>query len=271
VWDAGTSSLLWVDINPGVVHRTTVTATQTASFEVGQPVGAVALADDETLVFAVRDGLAVGPWGKQPRLVVDLAAEHPGGRMNDGKCDRAGRFWAGSLNREWPGTGSLYRFDGELRAHKMLSDVTTSNGIGWSPDERLMYYIDTGRRQVDVFDFDVEHGTIANRRCFARIDDGSSPDGLTVDVEGFVWVACFRGASIRRYAPDGRLRGLLQLPVSRVTSCTFGGEDLNVLFITSARRGLSLAELAEEPLAGGVFAHVSDTRGMLPSLFCTER
>jgi sugar lactone lactonase YvrE len=268
VWDADKSSLLWVDITAGLVHRTSVTTTQTASFAVGQPVGAVALADDETLVLAVRDGLAMGAWGA-PSLVVDLVAEHPGGRMNDGKCDPAGRFWAGSLNRERPGTASLYRLDRELRAHKMLSGVTTSNGIGWSPDGRRMYYVDTGLRQVDVFDFATEHGEIANRRCFARIDDGSSPDGLTVDAEGCVWVACFRGAGIRRYAPDGRLVDFLPMPVSRVTSCTFGGEDLNVLFITSARRGLTPAALAEEPLAGGVFAYVSDTTGLPPSRFCT--
>jgi sugar lactone lactonase YvrE len=136
---------------------------------------------------------------------------------------------------------------------RVLDGVTESNGIDWSPDDRLMYYVDSMERRVDVFDFDLDSGSIANRRPFAAVDeDEILPDGLTVDAEGGVWVACWGGAAVRRFAPDGSPAGVVSLPASNITSPAFGGPALDHLFVTSAREGLSEEQLAREPDAGAV-------------------
>ncbi len=135
----------------------------------------------------------------------------------------------------------------------VLTGTTISNGLGWSPSGRLFYFIDSPTRQVDVFDCDLAEGTVENRRAFARVEvEGAVPDGLAVDAEGCVWVALHGGWGLRRYSPDGELMGVVDLPVSRVTSCCFGGDDLRDLYVTTRREGLSDAERAGQPLAGAL-------------------
>jgi sugar lactone lactonase YvrE len=189
--------------------------------------------------------------------------------MNDGACDPAGRFWAGTMALdERPGAGALYRLDLDLTVHTMLTEVTISNGIDWSLDGRRMYYVDSPTGRIDVCDFDPGTGAITNRRPFVTVPaEAGIPDGITVDAAGFVWLALWGGAALRRYAPDGGLERTVNLPVSHPTSCAFGGPDLDELYVTSARRPLSSDERSRQPQAGGLLRLRPGVAGRVPNLF----
>jgi len=175
--------------------------------------------------------------------------------MNDGKCDPAGRFWAGTMDvGDQRGRGALYRLGTDLGVTRVLQGVTTSNGIDWSPDGQTMYYVDSGYPTIDAMDFEGSTGTPTRRRTVLSLGPGDgTPDGLTVDADGHIWLALWGGWEVRRFAPDGAPGPVVRLPVARVTSCVFGGEDLGDLYITSAWSGLSDDERASQPHAGGVF------------------
>ncbi len=255
-WDPVTARLIWVDIFGGVVHFFDPASGQDSIQAVTDGPGVAIPCRDGGLVLAAGHGFSfLDPNGEQ-RSIVELAQGDVVARMNDGNCDSAGRFWAGTTGiHEEDGAGSLYRLDPDLSVEKVLDGVTCSNGIDWSPDERIMYYVDTGVRRIDMFDFDLDRGTIADRRPFAIIDDGDAyPDGLTVDAEGYVWLALWGGSAVRRFAPDGSLERTISLPTTNITSCAFGGPGLDELYITSAREGLSTRQLEEEPYAGALFA-----------------
>ena len=234
-WDAATGALYWVDIPAGRIHRLAGDGAH-RSWEAGQTVGAVVLRASGGLVLAAADGflaLDPGTGAVSPLVALGLAA---GVRMNDGACDQAGRFYAGTMAEdEAPGRGALYRLDPDHSVSTVIPGATVSNGIGWSPDGGRMYYIDSPTRRVDVMDYDPATGAVAARRPFAVIDAGDAvPDGLAVDAEGGVWVALWDGGAVLRFGPDGRLRQALELPTPRVTSCAFGGPDMETLYITTA-------------------------------------
>jgi sugar lactone lactonase YvrE len=234
-WDGASGSLYWVDIPPGQVHRLDGEGAH-RRWDIGQPVGAAVLRSSGGLVLAARDGfLTLDPESGAIAPLVTLALPE-GCRMNDGACDQAGRFFAGSMDDdEAPGRGTLYRLDPDHSVAEVIPQVTISNGIGWSPDGGRMYYVDSPTRRVDVLDYDPATGAAAERRPFARIDAGEAvPDGLAVDAEGCVWVALWDGRAVVRFGPDGRLRDSVELPTPRVSSCAFGGADLETLFITTA-------------------------------------
>jgi len=262
-WDSETSELVWVDITPGVVHRLDPLRRVDRSFEVGQPVGAAVPRVGGGYVLALRDGIGVvdGSEGGSLRWLAALERESRRTRMNDGACDAEGRLWAGTMDvEEREPIGALYRLapTGEVRT--MLTGVTVSNGLGWSPDGRVFYYIDSPHSAVEAFDFDARCGTIGNRRELCAIEPpAGEPDGLTVDAEGCVWVALWGGWSIRRYTPQGRLVGLVDVPAARVTSCTFGGAELDTLYVTTARPDVPDAR---QPHAGGVFGVRPGSRGL---------
>lgn len=256
VWDAALQRLVWVDILNGLVHRYDPVSGDDETVEVGKAVGAAAPRASGGLVLALEDEFAAfDPATGELTPLAPVEADAPGRRMNDGKCDRAGRFWAGSM--EWDGehpTGSLYRLDPDHTVTRVLEGVRISNGLGWSPDERLMYYIDSPTYRIDVFDFDLDAGRLANRRVLVEVPrEWGMPDGMTVDAEGYLWVAFWGGWAVRRLAPDGKLVETLRLPVSQVSSCTFGGPDLTDLYITSATDKLSEEQLRAEPHAGALF------------------
>ncbi len=240
VWDARADALYWVDIPAGLVHRLTRPgldpAGQHTVWDVGEEVGAVVPRASGGLVLAARSGfrwLDPDTGSVTPIAPLDLGA---GIRMNDGACDPAGRFFAGSMaDDEAEGAGTLYRLDPDHSVRAVLAGVSVSNGIGWSPDGTLMYYVDSPSRQIDVLDFDVATGELTGRRPFIGIDLGAAvPDGLTVDADGCVWVALWAGGAVLRLGPDGELLQDIELPVPRVTSCVFGGAELRTLFITTA-------------------------------------
>lgn len=251
VWDEDGQCLWWVDITGGRLHRFDPENRRDESEPVGAELGAVALRQDGGLVAAAALGFAtVGDTELQW-----IGKVESGRRMNDGKCDPAGRFLAGTLvDEETPGEAALYRLErGSVTT--LFGDVTISNGLDWSPSGELMYYVDTPQERIDVFDYDVATGTPSNRRTFVDLREvPGRPDGLTVDAEGAVWVAMSRGgAAIRRFLSDGRPNRMVAMPVPNVTSVAFGGRDLDQLYVTSSRHGLGERVQAAYPLAGCVF------------------
>ena len=259
--------LVWVDIPKGVVHRFAPATGSDASFRLDQAVGAVAPRSKGGYVAAVRSGFAL--LDDSGRIETTVPVDHgPGIRMNDGKCDRAGRFWAGSMSDEdEPGAGNLYRLDPHLSVTTVLRGVTISNGLAWSPDDSLMYYVDSATNRVDVLDHDPRTGDAGDRRPFAEFPpDWGLPDGMTIDTDGYLWVAFWGGWRIRRVSPSGEVVSEIGLPVSQVSSCAFGGPDLDELYVTSARAGLGEG-VEREPHAGGLFRVRPGARGFPTDAF----
>jgi sugar lactone lactonase YvrE len=256
LWDPVRSVLWWVDILAGDVYCYDPTGDFDRIWHTGRMVSAMATRADGSLLISWQDGIgSFEPATGRIDLLVAIEQNIPTNRFNDGKVDPAGRFWAGTMNLDGAhGAGTLYRLDSDLRCTPIVNDVSISNGLGWSLDGSIMYYVDTATRRIDAFDFDLDDGTVGKRRSFVRIPESAgAPDGIAVDAEGHLWVALFGGWSVQRYAPDGTLSGQVDLPVSNVTSCTFGGEGLADLFITTATSGLKENDLREQPLAGSVF------------------
>jgi sugar lactone lactonase YvrE len=252
-WDAAAGGVYWVDIPPGRVHFLGESGGQ-RSWEAGQPVSAVVARAGGGLALAARDGfLALDPATGETANLAAVELDRPGNRMNDGACDRSGRFFAGTkAEDDAPGAGALYRLDPDLAVTRVIGGVTISNGIGWSPGERLMYYADSPTLQIDVFDYDPAAGTVEGRRRFASLGDGDAmPDGLAVDAEGGVWVALWGGSAVHRYDADGRLDRVVEVPHVNVTSCAFGGAGLDLLYVTAAA-GAGAAEGALYRIPAGV-------------------
>ncbi|MBX6372733.1 MAG: SMP-30/gluconolactonase/LRE family protein [Acetobacteraceae bacterium] len=192
-----------------------------------------------------------------------------GARFNDGCCDRLGRFWVGTMDRALrEPVGALYRVDPDLSVHRVAGGVTLSNGIAWSPDDRVMYHCDTAAAVVRAYDFDLGAGAVANPRVLIRFGPGEGrPDGCAVDAEGCLWVAVVEAGLVARFDAAGRRVRELRLPVSRPTSLCFGGEGLRTLFVTSMRHGMAEDELAREPLAGGILALDAGVAGLPEARF----
>jgi sugar lactone lactonase YvrE len=252
-WDAATGTLLWVDIPGRRVHRYDPATGEDAVQSVPRVVSLALPRRRGGIVIGLPDGLHLLD-GDDPPLIAAIESERPDTRTNDGACDAAGRLWVGTmaLDESSP-VAALYRVDSHLGVSTILTGTTISNGLGWSPSGRDFYFIDSPTRRVDVFDFDPETGSLDDRRPFAAVGvEGAVPDGLAVDAEGGVWVALHGGWGLHRYAPDGELAAVVDLPVARVTSCCFGGDDLRDLYVTTRREGLSASELAAQPLAGAL-------------------
>ncbi|PRX62911.1 sugar lactone lactonase YvrE [Cohnella sp. SGD-V74] len=266
LWLPESGRLVWVDIEGMKIRMWNPKTGEEESVSVGQRIGAVVRATDGRMVCALQNGfhfLDAETGELEP--IADPEAHLPGNRFNDGKCDPAGRFWAGTMPiADGAPTGALYRLDGDGSAHKMAEEIGCSNGLGWSLDGSTMYYIDTSTRRIDKFDFDAGSGGISNRRTVAVIPaDQGYPDGMTVDAEGKLWVAHWDGHAVSRFDPDtGECLERVELPVSRVTSCCFGGDDLDELYITSASVGLSEEQLRREPLAGSLFVYKPGVKGL---------
>lgn len=270
-WDDARQELLWVDIFAGEVHAFNPRdGADKCLNNVGQPVGMVARRQTGGLVCAVRDGIGfIDDHNSSFTLALGIEADNPSNRMNDGACDPAGRLWAGTMASDLSdGQGCLYRIDAQLTAKTMLSGVSISNGLDWSADGKTFYHVDSTARRIDAYDFDVGDGTLSRPRPLVEMpSEPATPDGLALDAEDTVWVAMWDGGCVRRYRPNGTLLESIDLPVSRVTSVAFGGPGMSQLYITSARHGLSSAQLAAEPLAGAIFALDSGTCGVPPYRF----
>ncbi len=252
-WDGATGTLLWVDILASEVHRFDPAGGQDTVLRTPQHVGAAKPRMGGGLVVNLRDG--IGRYAADGAFDWLVSWAEDGVRGNDAAVDADGRLWAGTMRYdEAPGGGRLYRVGPGGEVVTVLPEVSISNGIGWSPDGRLMYYVDTPSRRVDVFDVDSETGLVARRRRFVDLARVTGfPDGLTVDADGCLWVALWDGGAVHRYTPAGVLDRAVEVPATRTTACTFGGPGLGDLYITSATAGLDPAKLVAEPLAGSVF------------------
>lgn len=263
-WDARRDELLRVDILAGRVYRDRIADDSglipVRNYDVAGTVGAIAPIDgDGGWLLAANRGIAhLSPDGSV-RPLAELAPQ--GTRMNDAACDPKGRFWAGTT-AERAGAAALYRFDLDGRTELVLDGLSTSNGLDWSPDTRTMYLADSGPRVVHAFDFDVDRGTISNGRVLISLPEhGGTPDGLTIDADGDLWVAIWGAGRIHRYSADGALRQELIVPAAQTTSCAFAGPGLHRLYVTTATEDFSDEERRADPAAGLVYRFETTATG----------
>ncbi|MGL4635356.1 MAG: SMP-30/gluconolactonase/LRE family protein [Beijerinckiaceae bacterium] len=270
VWSARENKLYWVDILEPAVHRFDPLTRINETCPMPRLVGAVAERKSGGLIAISQSGVeALDFTSRAITPLVDPEADMPDNRFNDGKCDSAGRLWAGTMSLDAQRkSGSLYCISPDLAARRMDRGFTVANGMDWSPDGKVMYFVDSAAGAIFCYDFDHGTGAITNRRIFAQIEDSACrPDGLTVDAEGCIWCALWDGWSIRRFDPAGRKMRDLRVPVPRPTSVAFGGPDLATLYITSARIRLPATLLADAPYSGGIFAADVGVRGRPGGLF----
>lgn len=255
LWDIPRQRLVWVDIEGKRIHEFhPETATHQAA-EVPQYPGAMVRRASGGFVAAVTDGFAAVDFDGSFEVIAPVERDLSQNRMNDGKCDSHGRFWAGTTRMAHDAAvGSLYRLDTDLSVHRMVEEVSISNGLDWTVNDDRMYFIDSLTFRVDVFDFDAASGDLSNRRTVFDVpEEWGFPDGMTLDAEDYLWIAFWGSGAVRRFDPHGNLDREIKLPVSQVTSCAFGGPDLRDLYITTGARGLDAEALRREPYAGGVF------------------
>lgn len=282
VWSSDEQVLWWLDIKAPALHRHDPASGRNDNWPLPQEIGSIVLRAGGGLVAGMRDGFAfLSLEGDDVHLdwIGDPEPDRPESRLNDGRVDRQGRYWAGSMHDpagppthyfERAPVGAFYRLDGDGAIHRMIEGVLVSNGLCWSPDGRTMYAADSPTRTIRAWDYDTATGDIANPRVFAQIPDApgrGTPDGAIVDAEGGVWTAEFRGGRVTRFAPDGTEDRMIAMPVSRPTCPMFGGPDLRTLYVTSAKIMLSPEELAGEPLAGALFALDAGVAGLPEAAF----
>lgn len=257
LWDVETQTLWWTDIEGKLLQRLTPATGDVVRWALPERLGSYALREQGGLVCAFESGLAFYDldtgdidWIARPE------AETPRNRFNDGKTDRRGRFWAGTMDdRLSARTGALYRLDPDCSVHKIESGVGISNALCWSPDNRKFYFADTMVEEIWEYQFDDRSGSLTDRRVFADMhDQPGKPDGSTIDSEGFMWNAQWDGWRLVRYSPDGAVDRIVDLPVQKPTSVMFGGPDLSTLFITTAIWDLKGEALAAQPMAGSLLA-----------------
>ncbi|MGH3412798.1 MAG: SMP-30/gluconolactonase/LRE family protein [Marmoricola sp.] len=265
MWSPAEQLLWWTDNVEQRIHRSDPATGRDEELETGEDVMDIVLREEGGLALALRKSFATyDADGGGPEVFAEVEQDRPRNRFNDGKADRRGRFWAGSMDdQEWRNSsGLLWRLGADRRPERVLDDVVCANGLGWSPDDRTFYLGESFRYTIFAHDFDAETGTLSNRRVFAEVDDGGFPDGLTVDADGGVWSVHNAAGRVVRYAPDGRVTHVVSMPVPHPTSCIFGGPDLDTLLVTTARQGMDEDELARYPLSGSVFAVHPGTTGL---------
>jgi len=266
LWHPGEQALYWVDIFGRRIHWLRPASGQHKTFTTVERITALGWRALGGLVVTTDKEFAM--WDTQTQRLVPLAAPESladAVRFNDGAVDPEGRFWAGTMNEEEPDAadGCLYRLDPDGCLHTMGTGFTIANGLGWSPDGTTLYFTDTSRRTIWAYDYEAASGVITNQRPFVRVPDGDGvPDGLTVDSEGGVWSAKWGGWKVTRYDPQGRIDREVHLATQNVTSCAFGGVDLDELYITTAQVGLSEHEQRDQPLAGDLFRTKVQIRGL---------
>lgn len=267
LWEEREQVLYWVDIDRGKIHRFDPATRENTTHTLPTKVTSIARRAKGGLIASLKKNFAFfDPVTGQVEMLDVVEDDQPENRFNDGKVDRQGRFWAGTMNEVHIGKpdAGLYRFEGPGRVEKMVSEVTISNGTGWSPCGRIMYYTDTLRHTVFAYDFEEKTGSISNRREFYSVDPSAEglPDGLTVDAEGFVWSALVNYGRMLRFDPAGKLERMVTFPPTRGTCCTFGGANYDELYITTARECLTPEQIAAQPLAGSVFRCEPGVKGL---------
>lgn len=266
LWSVREQALYWADILNHRLHRYVPGEERQRSWQFDQEISAIAERADATdLVITQRHGFATfSPASEELVPLLQVEADIPGNRFNDGKCDRQGCFWAGTMDFDGKRpTGSLYRLSPSLECSRIDTGYIVTNGPAWSSDYRTMYHNDSVNGRVYAFDFDPDSGEARNKRLFLQFtSEEGSPDGMCTDAEGGLWIAHWGAGLVTRHNSAGKVLRTIQLPCSQVTSCAFGGAALTTLYITTAAVGLSQQQLEREPLAGGLFALNIDIAGV---------
>lgn len=271
IWHPGQEALMWVDITEGRVFMYKPGEGMVKNIELESMVGTVVPATKDYLAVAAQE---TGITGIKEDGTTEMLTGFPKDaesnvRFNDGKCDPEGRLWVGTMHKQaQQGAGKLYMLEDDS-LHVKESGVTISNGIVWDTDIQVMYYIDTPQQSVYAYDYDRETGEISNRRVVIEIpEESGSPDGMAIDAEGKLWIAHWGGHGVYRWDPEnGELLQKIEVPAPNVTSCAFGGKDLETLYITTAKEGLSEEQLAEFPLSGSLFVKDTGIKGTESNLF----
>lgn len=268
VWHPQAQQLYWVDILQNRVHVYDPASGDHQTTKFSDHICALGFRQSGGLVLAMRKQVAF--WDGRSgdvETIQEVEADQPENRFNDGAVDRQGRFWVGTMHGQ-DAAGTLYRLNPDLSVDKMVTDVRIANGIGWSPDNRTLYFTDSPLRKIFAFDFDADTGALSNRRVHIQVpEDAGVPDGLTVDSAGCIWSAHWDGYRVTRYTPTGEVDRVVELPVGRPTSVTLGGPELKDLFITSAWAGYSDDARRRQPQAGDLFRVTVDVPGLPEPFF----
>ncbi len=271
IWNDKKGQLYWIDIERRQLHMYTPGTGRSKSFPTNERIGTVVPVASGGALVALQNGIFTMNLSNGAMKLInnplDTVADV---RFNDGKCDPAGRFWVGSMAmNDKQGTASLYMMNDQHQVKKILDNVTISNGIIWSLDQKTMYYIDTPTMQIQAFDFDVTTGNITNPRVVVSVPEGmGAPDGMTIDEEGMLWVGMWGGRAVARFNPEnGKLMQKIEVPAVNITACAFGGAQLDTLYITTATQGMSAEQLKKYPHAGGLFAFVPGVKGVPASFY----
>jgi len=272
LWSARERAVWFVDIKGRQIHRYDETTRTRRSWPAPEDVGFIVAARGGRFICGLKSGLyEFDPADGKFQLLTLVDSHRPRNRLNDAHVDAAGRLWFGTMDDdEAKPNGALYRFDA-TGLHRCDDDYVITNGPATSPDGRTLYHIDTLKREIYAFDLAAD-GSLSKRRIFARVaETDGHPDGPVVDATGCVWVGLFGGWGINRYSPTGELLGKLALPVANCTKAAFGGVDLQTLYVTTAWKGLTPEQRAQQPLAGGLFAVRVATPGLPANEFAHYR
>jgi sugar lactone lactonase YvrE len=259
LWDVEQQRLYWIDSFDGRVFRATADGREIRCWDVPQKIGSMALRKDGrgAVVSLARGFHFLDFESGDVDLIADPEPDKPNNRLNDGKVDKRGRFFAGSMDTMEEGpNGALYRLDPDLTVTRIDDGIIVSNGPCWSPDGGTFYFTDTWSGEIWAYDYDQDRGAASNRRTFAKVDRsrGGAADGSTVDAEGFLWNALVYDGRLVRYAPDGRVDRIIEMPVKKVTSVMFGGPDLDILYVTSMAKPPLPRFPGDGVLRGSLFA-----------------
>lgn len=259
LWDAEQERLYWIDSFDGRVFRSTVDGREVRAWDVPQKIGSMAVRKDgQGAIVSLQRGFhALDFRSGEVTPIHDPEPDQPSNRLNDGKVDKRGRFVAGSMDTQEEGAnGALYSLSTDFKVTKLDSRIVCSNGPCWSPDGRTFYFQDTWSGEIWAYDYDIETGAATNRRVFAKVDTskGGAADGSTVDAEGFLWNALVYDGRLVRYAPDGSVDRIIDMPVKKVTSVMFGGPNLDILFVTSMAKPPLPRFPGDGVLRGSLFA-----------------
>ncbi len=276
IWDAHSQRALWVDIDGRQLFRYDPITSELESWETPEKISCVAPVSylgkhQDFLIAAFESGFAYyQPETGRVEWLNKVETDNPGTRLNDGRTDRQGRFWAGTMVTDTKLAtykGKLYCVDTDLTISSSIENLHITNSLCWSPDSKYLYHCDTPSRQIDRYNFNAKSGAISNHSKFVKTQANCYPDGSIVDADGHLWNAQWGGSQLIRYNPDGEIDLTLQLPVSQPTCVAFGGKNLNILFVTSARQDLSQEQLAQKPSAGNLLIFETDYIGMAESPF----
>ena len=271
-WSVDEQKLYWVDIQKSQLWCYDPATKDTNTWKETERITSFSFREKGGLLVAFESGLAFyDPYTGKVEKIQDIEANIAATRLNDGRCDRQGRFIIGGMDESGKGEAisNVYRVDGDLSVHKIIPNVACANSTCFSPDGQVMYFADTPTGEIWAYDYDTNTGTLTNRRVFVNFSDQPGiPDGSIVDAQGFLWNAQWNGHRVIRYRPDGSVERILNMPVMNPTCVAFGGKDLDVLYVTTARYLMTAEQIEDEPLSGGLFAIKTDVNGLKETKFC---